>query len=35
MSALAPGAAVVLTLRPREGDPIVYAFSEVELATLK
>ena len=33
--ALLPGAKVVLTLAPRGGDPIVHAFSDDELRTLK
>jgi hypothetical protein len=33
--AFAPGARVVLTLRVRLGDPLVYIFEEAELATLK
>jgi hypothetical protein len=34
-SAFAPGARVVLTLRPREGNAIEYAFSDEQLRTLK
>lgn len=34
-SALAPGAAVTLTIRPRLGDPFVYRFSDTELSTLR
>ena len=34
-AALAPGAQVTLTVRPRDGEPFVYAFSETELASLK
>ena len=33
--ALLPGATVILTLAPRVGDPIVHAFSDDELTTLK
>lgn len=35
MSAFAPGSVVVLTLRPRNGEPFVHRFSDAELATLK
>jgi hypothetical protein len=34
-AAFAPGAPVVLTLRPKTGQPIVYQFSDAELSTLK
>jgi hypothetical protein len=35
LSAFSPGGAVVLTLTPRRGNPIVHAFSDDELNTLK
>ena len=34
-TALAPGARVTLTVRPRDGEGFQYAFSDAELATLK
>ncbi|HKT81653.1 MAG TPA: hypothetical protein VJP86_15605 [Vicinamibacterales bacterium] len=35
MSAFAPGGTVILTLRPRSGEPFVYRFSDAELSSLK
>jgi hypothetical protein len=33
--AFGPGSVVVLTLRPQNGEPFVYRFSDVELSTLR